>query len=111
MAVPILYSTDLDRTAAYYAPLGLKLVERHDTYLVMGAGPVELHFTSGHLAAAPGQAFLHVPDAGKLWKELQGGSVLGVGPLEDHPSGLREFVVTDPDGNRIRVGSTTPPKD
>ena len=108
MAIPILYSTDLDRTAAYYAPLGLKLVERQDTYLVMGAGPVELHFTSGHLAPPPVQAFLHVRDAGKLWKELQGGSVVGIGPLEDHPSGLREFLVTDPDGNRIRVGSRKP---
>jgi catechol 2,3-dioxygenase-like lactoylglutathione lyase family enzyme len=108
LAIPILYSTDLDRTAAYYGPLGLKVRERHDSYLVMRAGPVELHFTSGHPASAPGQAFLHVPDAGKLWKELQGRSVAGVGPLEDHPSGLRMFEVTDPDGNRIRVGSPTP---
>ena len=108
MAIPILYSTDLDRTAAYYAPLGLTIIERHNTYLVMGAGAVELHFTSGHLAPAPGHAFLHVPDAGKLWKQLQGASVVGIGPLEDHPSGLREFVVIDPDGNRIRVGSPTP---
>ncbi len=108
MAIPILYSTDLDRTAAYYAPLGLKLIERHDTYLVLGAGAVELHFTSAQLAPAPSQAFLHVPDAGKLWKQLQGLSVAGIGPLEDHASGLREFVVTDPDGNRIRVGSPTP---
>ncbi len=108
MAIPILSSTDLGRTAAYYAPLGLKIIERHDTYLVMGAGPVELHFTSGNLASAPGQAFLHVSGAGKLWKELKSRNVAGIGPLEDHPSGLREFAVTDPDGNRIRIGS---PKD
>jgi catechol 2,3-dioxygenase-like lactoylglutathione lyase family enzyme len=108
MAIPILYSTDLDRTAAYYGPLGLKVIERRDTYLVMRTGSVELHFTSGHVAPAPGQAFLHVPDAAKLWKELQGSSVVGVGPLEDHPSGLLEFMVTDPDGNRIRVESRTP---
>jgi catechol 2,3-dioxygenase-like lactoylglutathione lyase family enzyme len=107
MAVPVLYSTDLDRTASYYGPLGLRVSERHDTYLVMRAGPVELHFSSGHLAPAPGQAFLHVADAGKLWKELKGRSVTGLGPVEDHPSGLREFVVTDPDGNRIRLGSRT----
>ena len=107
MAIPVLYSTDLDRTASYYGPLGLRVSERHDTYLVMRAGPVELHFSSGQLAPAPGQAFLHVADAGKLWQELQGRSVTGLGPVEDHPSGLREFVVTDPDGNRIRVGSRT----
>ena len=108
LAIPILFSTDLDRTAAYYGPLGLKISELRDTYLVMRAGRVELHFTSGPPASAAGQAFLQVPDAGRLWKELQSRSIVGVGPLEDHPSGLREFVVTDPDGNRIRVGSPTP---
>jgi catechol 2,3-dioxygenase-like lactoylglutathione lyase family enzyme len=107
MAIPILYSTDLDRTAAYYGPLGLKVIERHDAFLVMRTGSAELHFASGHVAAAPGQAFLHVPDAGQLWKALQGLGVVDVGPLEDRPSGLREFVVTDPDGNRIGVGSRT----
>jgi len=84
------------------------MIERHDMYLVMRAGPVELHFASGHLAPAPGQAFLYVPDAGKLWKELRGSSVAGIGLVEDDPSGLRQFMVTDPDGNRIRVGSPTP---
>ena len=108
MAIPILYSTDLDRTATYYGPLGLKVIERHDAFLVMRTGSAELHFASGHVSPAPGQAFLHVPDAGKLWKDLQGLGVVDVGPLEDRPSGLREFVVTDPDGNRIRVGSRTP---
>jgi hypothetical protein len=28
--------------------------------------------------------------------------------VEDREHGLREFVVTDPDGNRIRVGSPIP---
>jgi catechol 2,3-dioxygenase-like lactoylglutathione lyase family enzyme len=107
MVIPILYSTDLDRTAAYYGPLGLKVIERHDAFLAMRTGSAELHFTSGHVAASPGQAFLHVPDAGKLWKELQDLGVVDVGPLEDRPSGLREFVVTDPDGNGIRVRSRT----
>jgi catechol 2,3-dioxygenase-like lactoylglutathione lyase family enzyme len=108
LAIPVLHSTNLDRTANYYGALGLKVSERQDTYLVMRAGPVELHFSSEHLTSPPGQAFLHVADAGKLWKELQGRGVTGIGPVEDHPSGRREFVVTDPDGNRIRVESPRP---
>jgi hypothetical protein len=28
--------------------------------------------------------------------------------VQDQASGLREFVVTDPDGNHIRVASPTP---
>ena len=98
---------DLDRTATYYGALGLKVIERHDPFLVMRTGSAELHFAGGHIAPVPGQAFLDVPDAGKLWKELQGLGVVDAGPLEDRPSGVREFVVTDPDGNRIHVGSRT----
>ena len=107
-AIPVLHSADLDRTADYYQALGLELIQRHDTYLVMHAGPVELHFTTSQDTPASGQAFLHVPDAGRLWKQLQQQSLTGIGPVQDHASGLREFVVTDPDGNRIRVASPTP---
>ena len=83
------------------------MIERHDPFLVMRTGSAEPHFTGGHIAPVPGQAFLDVPDAEKLWKELQGLGVVDVGPLEDRPSEVREFVVTDPDGNRIHVGSRT----
>jgi hypothetical protein len=74
----------------------------------MRAGGVELHFASGEAAPAPGQARLYVPDAGLLWKQIQQRGVAGIGPIEDQPSGLRQFLVTDPDDNRIRVGSPTP---
>lgn len=110
-AIPVLHSTDLDRTSGYYQALGLEVVQRHDTYLVLQAGPVELHFTTSRDTPVPGQAgqaFLHVPDAGRMWKQLQQRSLTGIGPVEDQPSGLRVFVVTDPDGNQIRVGSPTP---
>jgi catechol 2,3-dioxygenase-like lactoylglutathione lyase family enzyme len=107
-AIPVLHSADLDRTTGYYEALGLEVAQRHDTYLVMQAGPVELHFTTSQDTPAPGQAFLHVPDAGRLWKQLQQRNLTGIGPVEDQASGLREFVVTDPDGNHIRVGSPTP---
>ena len=43
-----------------------------------------------------GPSVPHVPDAGRLWKQLQLRSLTGLGPVEDRPSGLREFVVIDP---------------
>ena len=107
IAIPILPSADLDRTARYYRGLGLEVTGRYDGYLVLNAGPAEMHFTSdgdGDVAA-PGQAFVHVADARRLWKQLKAADVAGIGPVEDQPHGLREFVATDPDGNRIRVGS------
>ena len=78
---------------------------RYDGYLVLNAGPAEMHFSSDGDVGAPGQAFVHVADARRLWKQLKDAGVAGIGPVEDQPHGLREFVATDPDGNRIRVGS------
>jgi catechol 2,3-dioxygenase-like lactoylglutathione lyase family enzyme len=34
---------------------------------------------------------------------------LPVTPVEDQPWGMHEFTLTDPSGNRIRVGKSTPP--
>jgi catechol 2,3-dioxygenase-like lactoylglutathione lyase family enzyme len=108
-AIPILPSTDLDRTAAYYESVGLHLIERSEGYLRLHSGSVELHFSTAEDARTPGEAFVHVPDAGRLWKRLRSEGVTGLGPVEDQPWGLREFVLTDPDGNRLRVGSAAPP--
>src|SRR4051812_38798901 len=71
MAIPILPSGDLDRTAAYYQALGLRVASRDEGYLVLNAGPAELHFSTGEDLTAPGQAFVHVVDAGRLWKQLK----------------------------------------
>jgi hypothetical protein len=78
---------------------------RYEGYLLMGFRGVELHFTTGPGASAVGQAVVLVPDAARLWKQLKSQAAPGLGPVEDREHGLREFVVTDPDGNRIRVGS------
>ena len=47
---------------------------------------------------------MHVPEAARLWKQLRAAGTEGLVSLEDRPSGMREFVVTDPDSNHIRVG-------
>ena len=106
--IPILPSTDLDRTAGFYRSAGMEVVARYEGYLLMGFRGVELHFATEPGAAGAGRALVLVPDAGRLWKQLKSQGVPGLGPVEDREHGLREFVVTDPDGNRIRVGSTIP---
>jgi hypothetical protein len=83
-------------------------VARYEGYLLMGLQGVELHFTADPDCAGRGQAFVLVPDARRLWKQLKSQDAPGLGALEDRDHGLREFVVTDPDGNRIRVGSPIP---
>jgi catechol 2,3-dioxygenase-like lactoylglutathione lyase family enzyme len=107
-AIPILPSADLDRTSAFYRTFGMEEIARYEGYLLMGMAGVELHFSGSDGSTVAGEAFVLVPDAGRLWKQLRSRDVTGIGPVEDRPHGLREFVVSDPDGNRIRVGSPTP---
>jgi catechol 2,3-dioxygenase-like lactoylglutathione lyase family enzyme len=115
-AIPILPSRDLERTIAFWVTVGFEVVERFDGYLLTHADGVELHFTTGRAGdrsqgeafRQPGQAFVHVRDARVLWKRLRSADVAGLGPVEEQDYGLREFVVIDPDGNRLRFGSPLP---
>ena len=81
-AIPILPSGNLDRTAK---AVGMVEVQRHEGYLLMQAGPVEVHFSTPARSPVgtptPGEAFIHVPDAGMLWKQLKsrGSRRLGTG--------------------------------
>jgi catechol 2,3-dioxygenase-like lactoylglutathione lyase family enzyme len=104
-AIPVLPSSDLDRTAAFYAPVGFIEAKRHEGYLLLHGGDVELHFgLCAHVT--PGQCFLFVGDAMKLWKQLHGVRRIDrIGPIVEQDYGLREFVLTDPDGNQVRIGS------
>ena len=106
-AVPILAASDLDRTRAYYSSLGFRLVERHEHDMVMHSSGMELRFSNRPDTPAV-LVFLQVVEAGALWKRLKSEGVDGLGPVQDQPWGLREFVATDPDGNRIRVASGIP---
>jgi uncharacterized glyoxalase superfamily protein PhnB len=98
---------DPARTAAFYAPVGFAESERHDGYLLLHSGGVELHFAQ-HDAVTPAACFVHVADAVKLWKQLRHLGVDGVGAIVEQHYGLREFVLTDPDGNQVRIGSAMP---
>ena len=82
-AIPVLASTDLDRTATFYAPVGFTAAERHNRYLLLHSGDVELHFGLHDNAAAPGRCFVFVADAAKLWEQLRHHNVEGVGPVTD----------------------------
>jgi catechol 2,3-dioxygenase-like lactoylglutathione lyase family enzyme len=106
-AMPILPVQDLARTEAFYLLLGFTVTLRHPDYLIMQAGPAEIHFGREE-APVPASCYLDTPDAGRIWKQLRSNDIQGLSPVEDHDYGMREFVITDPDGNRLRVGSPIP---
>src|SRR5919112_3303488 len=92
-ATPILPSADLERTIAFWQPVGFEVVARYDGYLVTQAEGVELHFTvdgGGGQPGNPGQAFVHVQDALALWKRLRSADVPALGPVGEREHGLRE---------------------
>jgi catechol 2,3-dioxygenase-like lactoylglutathione lyase family enzyme len=104
-AIPVLSSSDLDRTVAFYAPAGFTEVKRHADYVLLHSDGVELHFVRQD-AVTPGTCFVHVTDSTKLWKRLRLLTVEGVGRVADQDYGMREFTLTDPDGNQMRFGSS-----
>ena len=105
--IPILPSTDLDRATVFYAVAGFVEATRNERYLVLHNDGVELHL-SLHNTVSPSTCFIHVTDAAKLWKQLRDRGVDGVGDPVDTDYGLREFTLSDPDGNQLRIGSPLP---
>lgn len=49
--------------------------------------------------------FLIVPDS-DVWHARVVAARVSAGPLEDMPWGMREFAFSDPNGTRVRVGTT-----
>jgi catechol 2,3-dioxygenase-like lactoylglutathione lyase family enzyme len=106
VAIPVLPSSDLDRTATFYAPTGFAIAGQHPGYLLLHNADVELHFSHPG-GATLGECYIHVGDAQALHDHLHQHGIDGLGPIADQDYGLREFVLTDPDGNRVRFGSPT----
>jgi predicted enzyme related to lactoylglutathione lyase len=106
-AMPILPVRDLARTEAFYLLLGFSVTFRHPDYLIMRAEPVEIHF-GREPDPVPASCYLDTPDARQVWNRLRSNDLQGLGPIVDFDYGMREFVITDPDGNHLRVGSPIP---
>jgi catechol 2,3-dioxygenase-like lactoylglutathione lyase family enzyme len=114
--VPILPSSDLDRSLAYYRYLGFDLLERADDYARLGWRDAELHLYPNPavdpLANSAG-CYLKVADPDALRAAWSGDGVdcvEVVGAAETNAPdsyGPTAFAVVDPDGNTLRIGPTT----
>ncbi len=51
--------------------------------------------------------YIIVPDV-DAWHTKLSAAALPVTPIEDQPWGMREFTLTDPSGNRLRIGHNAP---
>ena len=105
--VPIFRVRDGRATATWYARLGFEVIGEHrftpelPLYLFLRRGDVHLHL-SEHLGDAPHHsvAYFYVDDVDALAGGL--GETVVVQPWG------REIHLTDPDGNRLRIGTPNP---
>lgn len=101
---PILYVKDGQQTSKWYARLGFEVLFEHrfapgmPLYLVMKRGDIGLHLSEHKGDARPDTlVYLSVDDVDAVANEF------GVA-IKDQPW-AREVQLTDPDGNRWRVGA------
>lgn len=115
LAIPILPSTDLDRTTDFYSRLGFAVVGRYpapDDYLIVRRDAIELHFRQVDDIVPErsiSACYLRVHDVDAMLSDLQPAGLPAVGiprlsSAEDKPWGMREFHIVDHDGTLLRVG-------
>ena len=105
--VPIFRVRDAHETARWYARLGFELIGEHQFepnfpyYVFLRRGDLHLHL-SEHMGDAPPHSlcYFYVDDVDAVAAEF------GV-PVEEQPW-AREVALTDPDGNRLRIGTVHP---
>jgi catechol 2,3-dioxygenase-like lactoylglutathione lyase family enzyme len=112
---PILPSSDLASTTAFYERLGFGQASFFPgEYLIVNRGDVWLHFfpvADLDPWTSIAGCYLYVEDADALYSEYAALGLPGEGiprlqgPPDDSDYGMREFAVVDPDGNLLRIGS------
>ncbi|MFE9692732.1 glyoxalase superfamily protein [Micromonospora sp. NPDC005806] len=102
---PVLRTADANAAVAWYARLGFQKQWEHrfapelPLYVSIARGALEIHLSEHTGDARPGTLlYLYVDDLDAA------AAACGVGEVEQMDWG-REFEVTDPDGNRLRVGA------
>lgn len=106
-AVPILPSSDLDRSAPCYAYLGFRVLARGADYLRVARDGLELHLylDPGLDAVANGAGcLLRVADPAALRGSWCADGVACLDVPGSGEYGETLFAVVDPDGNTLRIG-------
>ena len=105
--VPIFHVKDAQETAKWYARLGFQIEDEHrfapgmPLYLFLRRGDLALHLSEHSGDARPGTlVYFYVYDVDGIAAEFNA-------KIKDQPW-AREVQLTDPDGNRLRIGERKP---
>lgn len=104
---PILATVDMAASQRFYRSAGFSVDVYDDGYAFVLRGSAEvLHLAGSDVVDADRNAaacYFNAPEA-DLWHAAWSAAGLPVGDITDQPWGMREFEVTDPSGNLLRVG-------
>ena len=110
--IPILPVCDIAETVDYYGRMGFGVVRLWEgfgaPYLILRRDEVELHFFHDPKLdpkANRGSCYLRLADAQAAHDEWAPLRMTGFHPIADTPWGMREFAISDPSGNLIRIGT------
>ena len=115
--IPQLRMTNAERTQAFYLEqLGFNVDWQHQfepglpLFLQISRAGQTI-FLTGHAGdCQPGGAvYFWVPDADACYTAFTSKGVQPTKAIEDMPWGVREFLLTDPDGNHLRFGTHLTP--
>ena len=116
VSIPILPARDLNETRAFYERLGFQAAgwwpNQFGGYAILVRGDLSMHFFSFEDISPDqnyAQCYWRVKDVDALYAEFHAAGLSRSGtprlePVEDRPWGMREFSITDPNGNLVRVG-------
>ena len=103
--VPVLHVSNARETAKWYARLGFRLEGEHQfaagmpLYVFLERGENRLHLSEHMGDARPDTlVYFYVDDVDEIAREFED-------EVREQPWGMREVWLTDPDGNRLRVGA------
>jgi catechol 2,3-dioxygenase-like lactoylglutathione lyase family enzyme len=119
--IPILPCRSINDVLDFYVALGFEVTyrqERPDTYAAVRRGGIELQFfvlKSVDPANSYSTCYVMTSDVDALYQAFRDGiraatgrvplrGVPRIGALKDMSYGVRQFVMTDPGGNMIRIG-------
>ena len=119
--IPLLPCRSIDDQIAFYEALGFEVTYRQkapNVYASVQRGLIELHFfvMKGYEPAdSYSTCYVLVSDVDRLYEEFRAGlkvalgrvpsrGIPRIGALRDMSYGVRQFLMTDPGGNIIRIG-------
>ena len=111
VAAPVFPVTDVKRALRYYTgalafDVGFEWADAPDeavNYVILHNGNCELHVSHSG-TARPTVAYFFVDGVAAYHAAVAARGANITCPIEDHPWDMREFEVTDPDGNRLIFG-------